>query len=221
MCQPKWLQSLKDTTLMTCLSAVTWPRHNSFDSTYTPITFAVGITSSTQAAMFLTSPWQFGVSKGQYKCIEALLIFLVPHYICRLHHILLKLLLQVADHSLGSPSIGKSESTCPKAKNYNQLEMSWHFNPNTNKNQNNFDSTSWHSLKHDHSFLLYVTTIIWQRSQLHGHFVHSAQSANYCFTQTTLCWQMNYWSFINDGCFTTTAPRNGCAQKAQTIPFVM
>jgi hypothetical protein len=35
---------------------------------------------------------------------------------------------------LGRPALGKSESACPKAKNYNHLEMSWHFSPNTDKN---------------------------------------------------------------------------------------
>jgi hypothetical protein len=32
------------------------------------------------------------------------------------------------------PALGKSELACPKTKNYNHLEMSWHFSPNTDKN---------------------------------------------------------------------------------------
>jgi hypothetical protein len=35
---------------------------------------------------------------------------------------------------LGHLALGKTKSACPKAKNYNHLEMSWHFSPNTNKN---------------------------------------------------------------------------------------
>jgi hypothetical protein len=47
------------------------------------------------------------------------------------------------------------------------------------------------------------------RSQLHHHSVYSTPLANYYFAQTTLCWQRNYWSFINGNCFTTT----GCTKN--------
>jgi hypothetical protein len=67
--------------------------------------------------------------------------------------------------------------------------------------------------------LPYITTIKWQC--LGSISLCTLRSiGEILFTQTTLCWQKNYWSFINDGCFTTTAPRNGCAQKVRE-PFLL